>query len=154
MGASVSLSIGALARQAGCAAPSAGARSPRNTGWSAPCSEAGQRLYGDAALRRLSFIRRCRNFSFSIDQVRELASLIDEPERPCIELRDVAAAQLREVRQKLVELRELESGLATVVENCNAACVGGTAVDCTILEGLMPADGAQAAGSQRRGCCG
>lgn len=41
-----------------------------------------------------------------------------------------------EVRRKLDELKSLETSLAAFVCGCDAACVGGPAVDCTILEDL------------------
>jgi DNA-binding transcriptional MerR regulator len=119
----------------------------------APRSEGGQRLYGEAAMRRLGFIRRVRAFSFSIEQVRELVSLVDAPAQPCVEVRDIAAAHLREVRQKLVELRELEAQLSGLVDSCDAACIGGPAAECTILEDLS-VPGLSACAPPRGRCCG
>lgn len=130
------LSIGAVARQTGCTVPTI--RYYEEIGLLAPAArtDGGQRTYSDAALRRLTFIRRCRDFGFSIDQVRELVGLVDEPDRPCLEVRDIAAAHLVEVRRKLQELRELEASLDAFVCSCNTACSGGPALDCTILEDL------------------
>jgi MerR family copper efflux transcriptional regulator len=151
MTASAALSIGALARQAGCTVPTIRYYEEIGLLPPAPRSDGGQRLYGEPALRRLSFIRRVRGFNFSIEQVRELVYLVDEPERPCVEVRDIAAVHLREVRQKLIELQELEASLAGFVVSCNAACAGGAAVDCTILEELSVVARPAAA---RAGCCG
>ena len=139
-----SLSIGALARRAGCSVPTIRYYEGIGLLPVAPRSEGGQRLYGEAAVRRLGFIRRVRTFSFSIEQVRELVALMDAPERPCVEVRDVAAVHLQEVRRKLAELRELEMELAGFVRSCDSACAGGPAVDCTILEDLA---------APRRACC-
>ena len=149
-----SSSIGTLARQAGCTVPTIRYYEEIGLLPPAPRSEAGQRLYGDPALRRLGFIRRVRGFNFSIEQVRELVSLVDEPDRPCIEVRDIAAVHLREVQQKLTELQELEAKLATLVTGCNTACAGGAAVDCTILEDLTNLPAATAPVARRAGCCG
>jgi DNA-binding transcriptional MerR regulator len=154
MSTTAALSIGALARQAGCTVPTVRYYEEIGLLPAAPRSEAGQRLYGEPALRRLSFIRRVRGFNFSIEQVRELVSLVDEPDRPCVEVRDIAALHLREVRQKLVELQELEANLAGFVAGCNTACAGGAAVDCTILEDLSPPRGASAQAGLRAACCG
>jgi DNA-binding transcriptional MerR regulator len=101
-----------------------------------PRTDAGRRVYGEAAVKRLTFIRRCRDFGFSIDQVRELVGLVDEPGRPCLEVRDIASVHLTEVRIKLAELKALEASLSAFVVNCDTACAGGAAVDCTILEDL------------------
>ena len=49
--------------------------------------------------RRLSFIRRCRDFGFTIEHVRELVGLVDLPSRDCVEVRDIAQAHLREVQK-------------------------------------------------------
>ncbi len=106
-----------------------------------PRTEAGRRLYDASAIKRLTFIRRCRDFGFSIDKVRELAGLVDEPERPCVEVRDVASGHLAEVRKKLAELQALEASLSAFVVSCDTACAGGPSVDCTILEHLACATG-------------
>lgn len=91
---------------------------------------------GAAALQRLRFIRRCRSFGFSIDQVRELVGLVDAPDRPCVELRDIAARHLLSVRERLAELQALERSMAGFVAGCEAACAGGPAQDCRIFEDL------------------
>lgn len=130
------LSIGVLARQTGCSVPTI--RHYEDIGLlpPGPRTAGGRRVYGQTAVRRLTFIRRCRDFGFSIEQVRELASLVDQPDRPCNEVRDVAARHLVELRQKLRELQALESSVAAFVSSCDTACAGGPAVDCTILEDL------------------
>lgn len=98
--------------------------------------EGNQRRYGDDAVRRLTFIRRCRDFGFSIERVRTLTSLIEDQSRSCFEARDLAQEHLKEVRVKLNELRELEKSIEGFVESCNVACAGGPGPDCVILEGL------------------
>jgi Cu(I)-responsive transcriptional regulator len=135
------LSIGAVAKRTGCTVPTI--RYYEEIGLLPPAArtEAGQRNYGEATLRRLTFVRRCRDFGFSIEQVRELVGLVDQPDRPCVEVRDIAATHLAEVRRKLDELRALEGSLDAFICSCDTACAGGAAVDCSILEDLaLPAD--------------
>ena len=146
MSAVLPLSIGAAARKAGCSVPTI--RYYEEIGLLAPAArtDGNQRHYDEAALRRLAFIRRCRDFGFSLEQVRELVGLADHPDRDCVELRAIAQAQLLEVHRKLKELRELEASLAGFICSCDAACAGGPVADCTILEDLAtPAP---------RSCCG
>lgn len=146
------LSIGAVAKRTGCTVPTI--RYYEDIGLLPPAArtDAGQRHYGEATLRRLTFIRRCRDFGFSIEQVRELVGLVDQPDRPCMEVRDIAAIHLTEVRRKLDELRALEAGLKAFVCSCDTACAGGAAIDCSILEDLaLPAEKAQVV--QGSACC-
>lgn len=133
---SARLSIGLVARRTGCTVPTI--RYYEGIGLLPPATrtEAGQRHYDEAAVRRLVFVRRCRDFGFSIDQVRELVGLVDEPDRPCLEVRDIASRHLAGVQRKLDELKALEAGLSAFVCSCETACAGGAAVDCTILEDL------------------
>lgn len=98
--------------------------------------EGNQRRYSENDVRRLTFIRRCRDFGFSIDQVRTLATLVQDRSRTCLEARDLAQAHLLTVRAKLKELRELERGIAGFVESCNIKCAGGPGPDCVILDDL------------------
>jgi len=141
-----SLSIGAVATQAGCSVPTI--RYYEEIGLLPPAgrTEGGRRHYDGRAVHRLTFIRRCRDFGFSIEQVRELVGLIDHPQRPCLEMRDVAAARLSDVRERIAELQSLESSLGAFVESCESTCAGGAVVDCTVLEGLVQP-------SRVSGCC-
>ena len=99
----------------------------------------GHRVYRDADLRRLTFIRRCRDFQFPIEQVRELVNLIANPERDCTAAKELAEDHLVVVRKKLVELHALEKSLAEFAESCSTQCAGGPTSRCVILEDLSAA---------------
>jgi len=111
----------------------------------------GHRVYGAEARELLSFIRSCRDFGFSIEQVRALVSLTHSAERDCVEARDIAQQNLDEVRNKLTELRALERSLARFVTSCTTACAGGPAPKCTIFRDLGRAAVVTAAPPA---CCG
>lgn len=98
--------------------------------------DGGQRRYDDSDVRRLTFIRRCRAFGFSIDQVRQLTGVVLDPARSCLEARDLAQAHLDEVRAKLAELQALELSLARFVGDCETQCAGGPGPACVIFEDL------------------
>src|SRR5882724_3483617 len=100
----------------------------------------GQRRYGMDDVKRLTFIRRCRDFGFSIEQVRALIALMQNRERSCTEARDLAQDHLTAVRRKLIELNALERSLFDFVRRCDAACSGGPGSDCVILEDLAAPD--------------
>jgi DNA-binding transcriptional MerR regulator len=102
----------------------------------------GQRSYGGEDVKRLVFIRRCRDFGFPIEQVRSLLALMQDRARSCMEARDMAQAHLAAVRAKLVELKALERSVADFVRSCEASCAGGPGPDCVILEDLAAPNGA------------
>ncbi len=152
------LSIGQVARRAGATVPTVRTvRYYEEIGLLQPAirTASGQRSYDEAALRRLAFIRRCRDFGFSLDQVRGLVGLMDQPDRPCREALDIASLHLEQVRHRLEELRALEQSLLAFVVGCETACAGGPSVDCTLLEDLAKASEVRSAPSAdpRPGCC-
>jgi DNA-binding transcriptional MerR regulator len=77
------LTIGKLAKAAGVSTPTI--RYYEEIGLLPPAdrSESGQRVYGAEDLERLTFIRRCRDFGFGIEQVRLLAGLSISADRDC-----------------------------------------------------------------------
>lgn len=132
------MTIGLLARRAGCSVPTVRyyedigllPRAARRSG--------GHRVYTDADLRRLTFVRRCRDFGFAIDRVREFIALADRRGQDCTAARDLAARHLADVRDKLRDLRALERNLEQIVDDCTVQCAGGPAGDCVILADLAP----------------
>jgi DNA-binding transcriptional MerR regulator len=139
------LTIGGLATKAGCTVPTIRYYEEIGLLPEATRRTGGHRVYDAGDLRRLTFIRRCRDFGFPIEQVRELVALAGSPERDCTAARDLAAQHLGEVRRKLKELRAFEHSLKTFVDECTTQCAGGPAAACVILEDLA---------TPKVACCG
>ncbi len=133
------LKIGELARATGTAAPTV--RYYEQIGLLPRPERIGaQRRYRRDDVRRLTFVRRCREFGFSIEQVRTLLTLMRDTERSCAEARDVAAAHPASVQEKLRKLIALERSISEVIDAADRRCAGGPGTQCVILEQLADAD--------------
>ncbi|HMA99014.1 MAG TPA: helix-turn-helix domain-containing protein [Wenzhouxiangella sp.] len=96
-------------------------------------SPAGYRIYGRADLERLLFIRRCRHFGFTLEDIRALLVLADEEDAPCARVDHQVARHLGEVRERISELRALETELERLSRSCKG---GGVIGNCRIIESL------------------
>ncbi|SFP91601.1 MerR family transcriptional regulator [Tranquillimonas alkanivorans] len=92
----------------------------------------GQRRYGDAELDRLAFIRHARQLGFTLDAIRELLDLSDNPERSCADVDTIAQRQLREVEARIARLEALRIELRRMLSECDRDRVA----DCRVLEVL------------------
>jgi DNA-binding transcriptional MerR regulator len=128
--------IGDLAERTGTSAPTIRYYEQIGLLRRAARQEGGQRVYSRDDVEWLTFIRRCRDFDFSIEQVRTLVSILGDPNSSCMAARDMAAEQLTTVRAKMRELKALERSLIAFVESCDTSCAGGPGPDCVILEDL------------------
>ena len=97
----------------------------------------GYRVYDEADLKRLSFIRRCRELGFSLDEVRDLLGLVDGGDYTCAEVRDLSIVRLGDVRQKIRDLRKMERTLKEMVSQCD----GGLVPECPIVDRLYANSG-------------
>jgi DNA-binding transcriptional MerR regulator len=149
-----SLRIGALAKRTDTSAPTIRYYEEIGLLRSADRQSGGQGVYGDADVKRLTFVRRCREFGFSIDQVRSLVVLVQDPRSSCMHARDLAHEHLAAIRVKLAELKGLERSIAAFVASCDASCAGGPGPDCVILEDLSQPRAAGSAGRPRQACHG
>ena len=91
-----------------------------------------RRVYDDQTLQRLAFIKHARQLGFSVDAIRTLLKLADDPEQPCDQANALAAEQLAAVESKLARLEALRGELQRVVA---AACHGHVS-DCRVIEVL------------------
>ncbi len=98
-----------------------------------PARTAGNhRAYTQAHANRLAFIRHSRELGFSLDSIRILLALSDDPERPCAEVDVIAREHLAAVRERISRLRALEAELSRMVDACGC----GRVADCRIIEVL------------------
>ena len=93
----------------------------------------GHRRFGEEHLRRLVFIRRARDMGFSQEQVRTLIALSDGTPNSCAEVKSIAEANLRLVREKIAGLKRLERQLAET----SAKCRGNRTPACPLIEVLL-----------------
>jgi MerR family transcriptional regulator, mercuric resistance operon regulatory protein len=98
---------------------------------SAPRTAGGHRVFGEAHLRRLLFIRRSRELGFSGTEVRALLGLVDGG-YTCGQVRDLTLRHLASVRAKIADLRRLEKTLIAI----SSKCEGDDVPDCPIVEAL------------------
>ena len=110
-----SLRIGQLAARAGCSV--AAIRYYEDIGLLPPATrrESGHRVYDAAALRRIAFIRRCRDFGFTLEQTKALAALADGHEA-CSSANEIFQEHLASVRARALELIALERRLSRYAE--------------------------------------
>jgi len=92
------------------------------------------RIYEQAHLNRLSFIRRSRDLGFTLDQVRKLLKLADDRAAPCAEVDAITAANIAEIDAKLADLGALRTELIRTLDHCRGQTIG----ECRIIEALAP----------------
>lgn len=96
-------------------------------------SAGGHRVYSGAHRERLTFIRKARELGFTLDTVRSLLSLSEQPQgEPCADVDRIAVQHLANVRGKIADLRALEATLERMLDVC-----GHTTVEqCRVLDSL------------------
>ncbi|MEL7968116.1 helix-turn-helix domain-containing protein [Vreelandella neptunia] len=127
---SQSISIGELARRTDCKPETVRYYERIGILRDASRTEGGQRRYGEDAVRRLTFIRHARDFGFSVDSVRELLAMSDQPDMPCQEVDAIAKHHLEKVESRLQRLSVLRDELQRMVTQC----AGGKVGSCRIIE--------------------
>ena len=131
------LTIGKLGGQAGVKVPTIRYYEQIGLLPEAGRSAGNQRLYGRKALERLAFIRHARDLGFTLEAIRDLLSLSDNPEQPCVAADAIARAQLAEVERRLARLTALKAELERMVDV--AAAVSRSASAALVSEVISSA---------------
>lgn len=92
------------------------------------------RSYGEAHLKRLSFIRRARALGFGIDRVVALLELADCRDMSCESVDALAEEHVAAIDSKIADLTALRRELADLIGQCRK----GTIAECRILDALAP----------------
>ena len=133
------LKIGELARRTGC--PAQTIRYYERAELLPPPlrSEGNYRLYGEAHVERLDFIRRCRSLDMALEEIRVLLRVRDSPEEDCEAVNALVEAHIGHISARLDELRQLQTQLRDLSRRC---ATPRPARECGILNELAKGDGA------------
>lgn len=93
---------------------------------------AGYRLYNEADVHRLGFIRRARGLGFSIHQIEALLGLWDDRARASVEVKKLAQAHVDELTVKIGEMQAMQRTLQELARRCH----GDDRPECPILDDL------------------
>ena len=96
-------------------------------------SEGGNRLYDKDQVKRLAFIKRCRELGFPLDTIREFLKLVDENNFTCAEIVDISQHHLEDIRDKIRDLKKIESHMKDVLSQCNK----NNTPDCAFIDILF-----------------
>ncbi len=96
-------------------------------------SSSGYRVYDDSHLKRLSFIKRCRELGFTLKEISALLRLVESGSYTCAEIRGHTITHLKDVDEKIRDLRKMQRTLRNMVSECEGEMVP----ECPIVESLF-----------------
>jgi DNA-binding transcriptional MerR regulator len=101
-----------------------------------PRSSGGYRVYGERDVERFQFVGRAQNLGFSLQEIRELLVIESRKGDGCSHVNDLIAAKIDQVKEKIAELRRIESRLTKAQRLCSAALMKSCSAECPVLEEL------------------
>jgi MerR family mercuric resistance operon transcriptional regulator len=98
-----------------------------------PRTDSGYRDYPPDALARLRFIRRAKEFGFSLSEISELLALRVELGLRCARVKERAERTLERIEAQIDGLTEMRAALRSVVRACEQNRPTG---ECPVIETL------------------
>ena len=92
-------------------------------------TNAGYRVYSEADIKTLSFLRHARDLGFSSEQMKDLLGLWKNQSRQSVEVKALALKHIQTLNQKIADLQAMVELLQQSVDGC----AGNDQADCTIL---------------------
>jgi Cu(I)-responsive transcriptional regulator len=93
---------------------------------------AGYRIYAEADIHTLRFIRRARDLGFSLKEFKTLLGLWGNRKRESADVKRLALRHVEELDARIAEMRAMRKTLAHLAEHCH----GDHRPDCPILDDL------------------
>ncbi len=114
------MTIGKLAKSTGVGAETI--RYYERSGFLPPPDRlpSGYRVYGGDAQKRVRFIKEAQALGFTLNEIKELFSLTDDPDADCASVNARARAKLAEINDKLRKLQLMKKSLERLSDYCPA----------------------------------
>ncbi|HWT30433.1 MAG TPA: Cu(I)-responsive transcriptional regulator [Propylenella sp.] len=102
-------------------------------------TDSGYRVYSEADVHTLRFVRRARDLGFSVEQMMNLLALWRDRSRASAEVKRIALEHVGELERKMRELAEMAETLRHLAKNCH----GDHRPDCPIINELSQGKAAE-----------
>jgi Cu(I)-responsive transcriptional regulator len=101
-------------------------------------TDSGYRLYNQAQIQQLGFIRQARNLGFSMFEIQSLLEFWLDTDRESRNVKQLALSHLQHITNKISELEQMRDVLQQLADQCD----GDDSPLCPILDGLaqLPAE--------------
>lgn len=100
-------------------------------------SDGNYRLYTQAHVERLTFIRNCRSLDMTLGEIRSLLHLRDSPQDQCESVNALIDEHIQHVNDRIASLQALQAQLLDVRQRCSE----GSPDHCGILDRLEVSGG-------------
>jgi Cd(II)/Pb(II)-responsive transcriptional regulator len=95
-------------------------------------SDGNYRLYTQAHVERLTFIRNCRSLDMTLEEIRSLLNLRDSPQDQCENVNALIDEHIEHVNARITSLQALQTQLLDLRQRCS----DGAPDHCGILDRL------------------
>lgn len=127
------LTIGLVARRAGIGVETVRFYQRMGLIKEPPRRPSGYRTYPDEVVVRLLFIRRAKKLGFTLQEIKELLALRDNPAAPATDVRQRAEAKIADIAAKIRSLQKMKRALSKLTVACSCR---GTKAECPLLDSL------------------
>ncbi len=91
----------------------------------------GIRQYDKKDISRLKFIKRAQTINFSLDEIKKLLTMREDPQHAKVSVRQLTADKLKDVEKQIAELTTLQNELTLLLNLCR-----GSEGSCPIIEDI------------------
>ncbi len=109
-------------------------------------NRSGYRVYQQAAVDRILFIRNAKALGFSLAEIKELLFLRVDDAASCFEIKEIAVDKISDIEQRIEALTRIRDALQELARTCRK---GRSAAECRILESLLAGDYTDSKGSKK-----
>ena len=106
-------------------------------------TDSGYRLYSEADVHTLRFIRRSRDLGFSMDEIETLLNLWNDKQRASSSVKEIAQKHIEVLSERIAAMQSMQRSLQQLVHSCH----GDQRPDCPILNNLADPT------TDSAGCC-
>lgn len=96
----------------------------------------GYRLYGEASIDRIRFVRRAKQLGFTLDEIDILLRLQDEGGEKS-RVKEITTGKLEEIDAKIADLTRMRNVLNELATECSGQ---GNVASCPIIEAIAASD--------------